>query len=133
MIEQKQVKVVTSFIKKGEKILIVRRSNRVGSYRGKWSGISGYLEDEPLNQAIKEIEEETGIRKKDLILIREGTPLPVFDGEKKWLVYPFLFRVKEDIEPELDWENVEYKWIDPEDLDLFDTVPGLKDAYERLK
>lgn len=126
--------VVTSFIRREGKILIVRRSNKVGSYRGKWSAISGYLEEEePLVQAIKEIEEETGIIKEKLTFVRKGEPLLVLDGEREWLVHPFLFEVEGGVEVKLDWENIEHRWIDPEELDSFDTVPSLKETYDRVK
>ncbi len=133
MQKREPVKVVTSFIEKNGRILIVRRSGRVGSYQGRWSGISGYLEDEPLRQAIKEIEEETGISRENLRLIKRADPLLIVDGERRWLVYPFLFKLERNIEPRLDWENVEYKWIDPGEMDQFETVPGLKDTFESLK
>ena len=55
-------KVVTSFIRHRGKILVLRRSEKVGTYKGKWAGVSGYLEDPtPLAQALREINEETGL------------------------------------------------------------------------
>ncbi|HEO64387.1 MAG TPA: hypothetical protein ENI73_00810, partial [Spirochaetes bacterium] len=66
--------VVTSFLLYDQKILILKRSQKVGSQRGKWAGVSGYLEgNEPLNQAYKEIREETSLGEKDIILIKEGS------------------------------------------------------------
>jgi len=53
--------VVTAFLQYAGRILLVQRSGRVGSYQGRWSAISGYLEDAtPLAQACREIREETG-------------------------------------------------------------------------
>ena len=48
--------VVTAFLRARGKILIVRRSRKVGTYQGRWSGISGYLEDPtPHAQVLREI------------------------------------------------------------------------------
>ena len=63
----------------------MRRSGRVGSYRGRWSAISGYLEDPtPLAQARREIREETGLSEQAVHLVRAGAPLeadsPLADG-----------------------------------------------------
>ena len=62
--------VVTAFLRHAGKILLVRRSGKVGSYQGCWSAISGYLEDStPLAQAQREIAEETGLTAADIQLI----------------------------------------------------------------
>jgi hypothetical protein len=58
------VPVVTSFLQnpKGE-ILLLRRSDKVGTFRGRWAGVSGFLEEPtPEGQARKEILEETGLK-----------------------------------------------------------------------
>jgi len=43
MMEEKHV--VTSFLEYDNKILILRRSQAVGTYQGKWAGVSGYIEE----------------------------------------------------------------------------------------
>lgn len=129
----KTCKVVTAFIVKGDRVLILRRSSKVGSYKGRWSGISGYLEDLPLRQAYKEIWEELSISGKDLQLLAIGNPVEVVDDdlEVRWIIYPFLFRfVGEDHKIKLDWENIEAKWVKPEEIKRFKTVP---DLYRVLK
>lgn len=125
--------VVTAFLQHEGKILIVRRSQAVGSYRGKWSGISGYLEHEPLKQALVEIREETGLNEQDVELVRRAEPLEINDSEHnlRWLVHPFLFSVKQPDAVRLDWENVEMRWILPEKIDDYPTVPALKETLAR--
>lgn len=39
------VKVVTVFLRRGGRILILKRSRKVGSYQGRWAGISGFIEE----------------------------------------------------------------------------------------
>lgn len=117
------------------RVLIVRRSTRVGTYRGRWSAISGYLEAEtPLDQALTEIREETGLSAEDVTLVRAGEPLPVDDEESglSWLIFPFLFDVASGRNVALDWENVEARWAAPEELSAYDTVPALEDALRRV-
>jgi 8-oxo-dGTP pyrophosphatase MutT (NUDIX family) len=132
--------VVTCFLRRkgpqGEaQILILRRSSRVGTYRGRWAGISGYLEaDGPLAQALTEIFEETGLTADDVSLLRAGEPLPVEDEESglSWLVHPFLFDLISAKDVKLDWESVEARWIRPEELATYDTVPALEEALLRV-
>jgi len=126
-------KVVTAFLEHDGKILIVRRSQRVGTYQGRWSGISGYLEHQPLEQALIEIREETGLGDNDVELVRQAASLEILDQERnaRWLVHPFLFRVKRPDAIRLDWENLELRWIAPAELDNYPTVPALRKTLAR--
>jgi 8-oxo-dGTP pyrophosphatase MutT (NUDIX family) len=129
--------VVTAFLMRRGKILILRRSTAVGSYRERWSAVSGHLEEPtPLAQALREIREETGLREDQLRLVRRGTPLEVPAPELAtlWIVHPFLFEVKncsENREIRLDWENTEMEWVTPEELGNYPTVPRLTEALAR--
>jgi 8-oxo-dGTP pyrophosphatase MutT (NUDIX family) len=126
--------VVTAFLEHNGKILLVRRSQSVGTYRGRWSGISGYLEHEPLEQALTEIREETGLLASDIELVRQGGPLEILDAEwnRRWRVHPFLFHVKRPDAIRLDWENLELRWIVPSEIDNYETVPSLKETLARV-
>jgi PncC family amidohydrolase len=132
-IEEKHV--VTCFLEHGGKILILRRSGKVGTYRRSWAGVSGYLETNDIDQAYTEISEETDIYKKDLKLVKKGKPLEVIDNDlnRKWIVHPFLFHVKAPDKVKIDWEHTEAKWIKPSELKKYETVPGLARALARVK
>jgi len=127
-------KVVTSFLKKGDMIAIFRRSGKVSTYRGKWAGISGSVESDesPEEAALREIEEEVGIGRERLSLIKSGKPLYVRDGKTVWKVYPFLWELKGCDEINIDWEHSEYRWIKPEALKNYDTVPKLYETLRRV-
>ncbi|MFP3871351.1 MAG: aconitase X swivel domain-containing protein [Candidatus Natronoplasma sp.] len=119
--------VVTAFLKRDDRILLLKRSEKVGSYEGKWAGVSGYLErSDPAEHARMEIREETGL---DAVCVSKGEPVRVrYEGKKKiWEVNPFLFEVKK--EPELNWESTEYRWVRPEGIKDMETVPKLWQAY----
>jgi len=126
--------VVTCFLEHGRKILILRRSSRVGTYRRSWAGVSGYIETNDIDQAFTEISEETELYKKDLNLIKQGKPLEVVDKNlnRKWIVHPFLFHVKAPEKIRTDWEHTEVKWIKPGELKKYQTVPGLAKALARV-
>lgn len=126
--------VVTCFLESEKKVLILRRSGQVGTYRGRWAGVSGYIETAPDEQAFTEIKEEAGLDRDDVELVKKGKPLAVEDEKLgvRWLVHPYLFHVKERAKIKLDWEHKESKWIDPAELDRYQTVPGLKEALARV-
>jgi len=126
--------VVTCFLEHGKRILILRRSQKVGTYRGSWAGVSGYMERSDTEQAFTEISEETEVYKNDLKLIKKGEPLEVIDRSlnRKWIVHPFLFHVKAPEKIRIDWEHTEAKWIKPQELTNYKTVPGLKKALARV-
>lgn len=133
---QEGIHVVTSFLEHGGKIPLFRRSQRVGTYRGKWAGISGYIEagNAPLNQALEEVREETGLHQGDIELVKEGQPLEVIDEQlgRKWIVHPYRFRVLNPEKIVVDWEHTEVKWIEPHDIGEYDTVPKLVETWERV-
>jgi len=126
--------VVTCFLEHGSKILILRRSSKVGTYQRSWAGVSGYMETTDVRQAFTEISEETELYKNDLKLVRKGEPLEVIDRSlnRKWIVHPFLFHVKAPEKIKIDWEHTEVKWIKPRELAKYKTVPGLDKALARV-
>ena len=126
--------VVTCFLKSEGEILILRRSEQVGTYQGKWAGVSGYVEQGVDEQALVEIEEETSLRRKDISLIKKGKPLVVNDEKlgTKWVVHPYLFHINDRDKIKIDWEHQESKWIKPEDLSNYPTVPMLKETLDRV-
>ena len=122
--------VVTAFLIHDGRILVLRRSEKVGTYRGRWAGVSGYREQAPLDQVYTELSEEVGLGRDDVELLKQGGPLDVYDRENKrlWRVHPFLFEVEDPSRIRLDWEHVQRRWVWPGELDQLDTVPGLADA-----
>jgi len=126
--------VVTCFLESNGEILLLRRSQQVGSYRGRWAGVSGYVETTPDEQALTEIREETGLGPEDLRLLGKGETLQVDDEEMgtRWMVHPYLFYVSDRARIRTDWEHVETRWITPGEIDDFTTVPRLKETLERV-
>ena len=127
-------RVVTCFLESENEILILRRSEQVGSYQGRWAGVSGYIDKTADEQALVEIEEETTLCGEDLKLIKRGKPLPIKDERLgvKWVVHPFLFHIKDRDKIKIDWEHKETRWIKPEDIDSYQTVPKLKETLARV-
>ena len=129
-------RVVTCFLEHNKKILLFRRSKRVGTYRWRWAGVSGYIEEgnTPYEQALEEIREETGLGREDIELVKGGEPLEVIDEQmgRKWVVHPYRFRVVRPEKIGIDWEHTEMRWIAPEDIGEYETVPNLGGTWERV-
>ena len=130
----KEKQVVTCFLESNGEILILRRSQQVGSYQGRWAGVSGYIEKTADEQALVEIKEEAGLSGEDLKLIKRGRPLPIKDERLgiKWVVHPYLFHIKDRGKIKIDWEHKEVRWISPEDIANYQTVPMLKETLARV-
>ena len=123
-------RIVTSFIKNSNKILILKRSNKVRSMKGLWAGVSGIIEnnEKPLDRAKIEIFEEIGIKENKIKLIKNVEKViissPQYENHE-WEVFSFLFETK-DVKIKLNWENSEFKWIDINDeMKNYETVPNL--------
>ena len=123
-------KIVTSFIKDDERLLILKRSNKVKTMKGLWAGVSGIIEndEEPLKRAKIEIFEEVGITEEEIKLIKAVKEMKVNSPQyenHEWEIFPFLFETKNP-EIKLNWENSEFKWINVNELENYDTVPNLQ-------
>jgi 8-oxo-dGTP pyrophosphatase MutT (NUDIX family) len=130
--------VVTCILEHNGKILLLKRSARVGTYKGQWGGIAGYVEEleAPYDTAIKEISQEAGIDVESLTLIKKGDPIElsdIYEGKRyDWIVYPFLFQIQDKVLIHTDWEHEEYRWVHPSEIKKFDTVPGLDKVVREL-
>jgi ADP-ribose pyrophosphatase YjhB (NUDIX family) len=125
--EYKNTIVVTSIIENENSVLILKRSDKVKSFKYKWAGVSGFFEknEDLLSRALIEIYEETKINKKDLILkkiLKQVTAR--IEIEKPIIIQPFYFSSKTRI-ISIDWEHSEFKWIPIVQINNYDTVPKL--------
>ena len=126
-------RVATVILKKDDKILILKRSNKVSSFQGRWSGVSGEIKknEEPAEAAIRELREETGIEAVKDELISADRPIIVTEGERVWKVYPFLLRVVSET-ISIEWEHDKYEWIKPCELQNYELVPRLDEVVRSL-
>ena len=125
--------VVTVFLRNQGEILLVQRSDAVGTYQGAWAGVSGYVEDEPERTARMEIAEETGFD-ESVERVTTGQPFTFTDEElgREWTVHPFLFDVaSRDVV--LDQESAAAEWTAPTAILRRETVPELWRAYTRVR
>jgi len=132
----RSTKIVTSFIRDNDKLLILKRSNQVKSMKGLWAGISGIIEndEEPLKRAKIEIFEEVGITEDKITLIKTTEEMRINSPQYKnheWEIFPFLFESKNPT-VKLNWENSDFKWINIEELENYETVPSLQKVLFNL-
>ncbi|HDD36375.1 MAG TPA: hypothetical protein ENF50_02775, partial [Archaeoglobus veneficus] len=59
--------VVTVFVRYNNEILLLKRSNKVRTYKGKWNTVAGYIDEfKPLKEKIlEELREEIGVDEND--------------------------------------------------------------------
>jgi 8-oxo-dGTP pyrophosphatase MutT (NUDIX family) len=118
-----------------KKILILKRSEKEELYQNRWGPVTGFIErnEKPLERVVKEIEEETGISKENLRLIKEYPKMEIVDdSRRKWVVFPFIFETKtRDVR--LNQENTIYEWVSPEEIYKYDTIPAFKEYLKLLK
>ena len=126
--------VVTAFLEHDGKILLLRRSDRVTTYPGRWAAVSGSIDSghTPEQQARVEIDEETQLTDADVRILASGEPLEFDDADvgRRWIVHPFRFAVSRPERVQINWENVDSRWIDPNDLKDYDTVPRLIEVWQ---
>lgn len=130
--------VVTCLLTNNGKLLILKRSNNVSTYKGQWGGVAGFVEpdEQPLDTAFKEIKEEVGLDRGDVTLQQKGKPLifdDIYEGKTyHWIIHPFVFKVQKKEKIQIDWEHSELLWIPPRNLPRYHTVPHLSKLVNQL-
>jgi 8-oxo-dGTP pyrophosphatase MutT (NUDIX family) len=130
----KKAAVLIIFVKHKEKILILKRSNKVHSYKGKWSTIAGFYDEIAKidKKVAEELQEELKITKNYDISI--GTPYWFEDKDigKKWFRIPVIVKLIKPVKIKIDWEHSEYKWINPKDFKKYDFAPGMEENLKHV-
>ncbi|EMA50939.1 MULTISPECIES: NUDIX domain-containing protein [Halococcus] len=124
--------VVTCFLRNRGEVLLLHRSDAVGSYSGRWGAVAGHVESDPDGAAREEIAEETGL--DDAVsFVRAGDSFAVTDGDldTRWTVHPYLFDCESRaVEP--NYETTDVEWVAPSEIRRRETVPDLWTSYERV-
>jgi PncC family amidohydrolase len=126
-------KVASTFVEYKGKILILKRSRKVGSYRGRWGVVSGHIEEGETEEetSLKELKEEIGLDPNLIEKLIKSTPFELSDTKLgiRWEITPFraILKTKPDIK--IDWEHVKFLWINPSELSKFKTAPLLYQGY----
>jgi len=127
--------VVTVFLRNEGEVLLLRRSDAVGSYSGRWGVVAGHAEGHPDAAVREEIREETGIDPDaETTLVRRGDPFEVIDDDlgTRWVVHPCLFDcTTRAVEP--NEETDEFEWAPPTAILRREAVPDLWRSYDRVR
>jgi translation initiation factor 2B subunit (eIF-2B alpha/beta/delta family) len=122
--------VVTCFLRNRGEVLLLQRSDEVGSYAGQWGAVAGHAEGDPDGAAREEIREESGLEDATSF-VRAGDPFAVEDGDTHWVVHPYLFDC-DSREVETNYETTKFEWVSPTKIRRRETVPDLWRSYERV-
>ena len=99
-------KIAKAVVMKGDKALLLKRSNYMKKYAGEWDLPGGHVqEEESLEDGLRrEVEEETGLKIKYPEKLYSDGRMHYYKAEM------------EDAEVKLSEEHTEYKFVSAEDL-----------------
>jgi len=131
--------VVTCFLRNRGDVLLLCRSEAVGSYAGQWGAVAGHVAErdgsdrDPDRAARCEIAEEADLADA-VTLVRRGASFPVEDADlgKRWVVHPYLFDCERRVVTTNE-ETTEYAWVPPTEIRRRETVPDLWRSYDRVR
>lgn len=128
-------RIVACFLEHHGRLCLLKRSEAVGSARGRWHVVSGYLPDgkDALEHAYDELSEETGLARQALTLRRHVGPLMFADrsGRRPWEVDVYLFAAA-SCAVQLNWEHDDHAWVAPAALADYDCLPWLHTLWRAL-
>lgn len=119
------MRAVTAYLRYHDRILILKRSASMPTMPGRWAAVSGVIEgdEDPLERALAEIRQETGMGGPRLVARTPAVPVPI-DELRIIQIHPFLFDVPGGT-VRLNRENVSYRWVRPAEITYHRTVPYL--------
>jgi ADP-ribose pyrophosphatase YjhB (NUDIX family) len=123
---------VACLLSHADHFLLLRRSRRVGSDRGRWHCVTGFCEPgvDPLEQAVREVREETGMPLEDVHLLRRA-PLRLEGQDGAWTVHAFHFACSSS-RVVLNWENDDAVWLCDPGASGLSMVPWLDVVHRTL-
>lgn len=128
--------VLNCFVEYDDKVLLLKRSDKVLNYKGMWNSIAGFIDQfRPVKEKLlEELSEELDIHEDDIKEIFEGKVFESYDDkiDKTWIICPYLVTLNKKKEIKLDWEHTDYAWIEPRDINNYKTVPGLDNTLNRI-
>jgi len=123
-------------VRHGAEVLLLKRSYKVGVYRGWWNAVAGYIDEpKPIEEHVyQHLQQELGVPPVQVTSLKTGNPYHFYDFVlgKNWLIYPVVVELKDKPAIVLDEEHTAYRWIHPQEISQYDIVPGLYDSLKRL-
>ncbi|PSP72693.1 initiation factor 2B [Halobacteriales archaeon QS_3_64_16] len=134
--------VLTALLRNAGAVLVLRRSDETGANGGRWAGLTSHADGEFDRDALDRrtratIREQSGLD-GELTLVRTGESFVVEErrggeedgAENRRVVHPYLFDAttrEVTLESGTDWE-----WLRPTEIRRRETMPGLRESYERV-
>lgn len=130
---EKGLIVHTLIFNNENKILIIKRSKINDVLCGYWDIPGGTLEDgeEPINGAIREVQEETGLKTNNIGLFYSFSNIDR-EKNKQFITLVFITRYELGDIKLNPREHDDYKWIYPNEIKKYKAVDYLIDCIEIL-
>ena len=119
----------TVYIRSGEKVLLMQRSDEVADFPGAWDGIYGVGDPSDFDAVVSRVSECTGISSENMTLVRSGMARGLAYGNRLNDVTPILF-VTEETEISTGGLYKNSQWVDPGKIQEKDySTPQLREMY----
>ncbi len=118
-----------------QRALLLKRSDKVMAYKGKWNCLGGFLDEVGTieDKIHEELREELSVLPTLVERIAYVDPIEVVDSVigRTWLIQPAVVVLKEQPIITLDWEHTDYAWVTEDEIKKYDTVEGLDKLIEK--
>lgn len=126
--------VVDIFVYNDKKLLLVKRSQRVGAHQGTWHVPAGFLPPNVniLEHAREELREEIGLTRRDILSMHHGTVVKRVDEkvQRVWVIHAVIVQSRTK-KIHLNWEHDAARWVSPEALSKYALIPGVRNLIAK--
>lgn len=126
--------IVMTTVSSQNKVLLLKRSDKVGDAQGYWSIVNGFIDKNiPVKEvAVKEISEELQVV-ADSSEIKAGVSYRLRNKYEKraYIVFPCLLSLPRQPQITLDQKHIDYRWVDRSEVENFHILTDLPYAIDQ--
>lgn len=117
-----------------KKVLLLKRGFHRKVLPGYYAGIGGKMDTEmlenPLECALREIDEESGIKESDIESLKLKSIITALDKFGRWFVYEFVGILKKEFLKELQQSDEgELSFFNIDEIEELNLIPDLKQGF----
>lgn len=124
--------VVTSFIQKEDKILVLQRARNDDQYK-LWGIPGGKLDsnETPLEGLVRELTEELGLEFSENMFLLLGTALSWTQSDGKYGLFLYYLKTSDNVSIRINTsEHLAYRWVSLTEFESLDLLTAQGEAYK---
>jgi len=128
--------IIMCFVKFGDEMIVVKRSDLVHTYKQAWSTVTAYVDNNISlrHHVLHEVQDELGVMEQDIFYAKSFQSFKYYDAKLQhtWIVFPYVIELNKKVKVKIDWEHTAFKWIKFDELQDFKFPDHVMEAIKTI-